>query len=68
VTISTKQAEEIARLWMSPSPHDRNITALAHGLHHRVDKKGLCNELYRELDKNRGNPGLIKLLTWAEAL
>jgi hypothetical protein len=69
MTISTKEAERIAAQWHSPSPVDRNITALSHGLHHRIDKKGLLAEIQRDINSTDDVDDvrdLRKLKKWAE--
>lgn len=72
VTISDAQARRIASYWHSPSPRDRNITAVSHGLNPPDGEKGLIAELRRELVATGHDPGayreLAQLLAWAKAL
>ncbi len=68
--ISDKDAQRIASYWHSPSPRDRNITALSHG--RPFDKAGLIAELERDLQGFADPSGdehdeLEQLLDWARA-
>lgn len=62
--ISDERAREIAREWHSPSPHDRAITALSHGVPYPLGELAL--EADRLLREHPSNMDVQALFRWVQ--
>jgi hypothetical protein len=55
MSLTITEARSIAAGWISPSPHDANLTAFATG-HPRWTAEGLADEVQRNIDDVRAHP------------